>query len=84
MFELRLQDPVDARETTTKGITLGRFATHHDAAVALTAEEQRLDAQLLANNEGAAEVRLHLAVVQIQGDNETGWIWSSYQPAAAH
>jgi hypothetical protein len=83
MFELRLQDAEAGRDGTIEGSPLGRFLTYAEALTALDAEQERLASQLLANGEGATALRLQTAVVEVEQDGETAWLWSSYKPGAA-
>jgi hypothetical protein len=82
MFELRLQDAHAAHAGAVDGLPIGRFTTYDEAIDGLEAQHDRLAAQLVANGEGAIELRLQTAVVEIDRGQETGWLWSSYQPGA--
>lgn len=80
MFELRLQD--DSAADTTAGQPLGRFTTYDGAVAGLDAEHLRLAAQLAANGEGGAGLRLCTVIVEVQGAIERAWLRSSYRPGA--
>ena len=81
MFELRLQDAGASIAGSVDGLCLGSFVSFGAALNALDGEHGRLIAQLVANGEGATELRLRTAVVEVEQGAETGWLWSSYQPS---
>lgn len=83
MFELRAQNPSARPAAATGGRTLGCFATYDRALAALDAEQGRLTVQLVANGEGSANLRLDMAIIEVHGGTETGWLWSSYRPGTA-
>jgi hypothetical protein len=83
MFELRAQHPPANPGAATAGLTLGCFATYDQALAAMDAEQGRLTEQLDANGEGSADLRLDMAIIEMHGGTETGWLWSSYRPRMA-
>lgn len=80
MFELRLQDAQAARAGTVEGMPLGRFLTYGDAIGALDTARDQLAAQLARNGEGWSNLHLDIAIIEMDGGTETGWLWSSYRP----
>lgn len=80
MFELRVQNPPAGPGAAAAGQTLGCFATYDRALAALDAEQGRLTDQLAANGEGAGDLRLDIAIIEVSAGAETGWLWSSYRP----
>ena len=80
MFELRIQNTPTTPGASTAGRALGRFGTYEQALAGLDAEQCRLVHQLVANGEGWTELRLEMAIIEVHGGTETGWLWSAYRP----